>query len=228
MRASRSTPKRGACASAPARGGRTSCHSSSELGLAALHGSSPDVGIAGYSLGGGMGWLRAQARAADQQRHRDRAGHRRRRPRRADAEHEPDLFWALRGGGGNFGVVTAIEFARRTRSRELYAGAMFFPLERTSEVLHAWNAAPARAAGGAHVLGRPCSTSPTLPDRARADLRGARSRSCMARLPRGRGRRPRAAAPPCAGSGRSWTRSPWCPRSGSASWRWTRRDPLPY
>jgi hypothetical protein len=58
---------------------------------------------------------------------------------RADAEHHADLFWALRGGGGNFGVVTALEFAVYPVD-ELYAGAMFFPFERSSEVLHAWSA----------------------------------------------------------------------------------------
>ena len=110
----------------------------SELGLAGLHGSSPDVGIAGYSLGGGMGWL---ARKYGLQTNSVTAielvtadGH----LVRTDACHEPDLFWALRGGGGNFGVVTAIEFAVYP-VKELYAGAMFFPLERASEVLHAWN-----------------------------------------------------------------------------------------
>jgi FAD/FMN-containing dehydrogenase len=57
---------------------------------------------------------------------------------RADYEHEPDLFWALRGGGGNFGVVTAIEFDLY-EIEEVYAGTLFFPWERTSEVLHAWH-----------------------------------------------------------------------------------------
>jgi FAD/FMN-containing dehydrogenase len=109
----------------------------SELGLAALHGSSPDVGIAGYSLGGGMGWL---ARKHGLQTNSVTAfelvtadGH----LVRADAVHEPDLFWALRGGGGNFGVVTAIEFAVYAYP-ELYAGAYFFDFARTREVLHAW------------------------------------------------------------------------------------------
>jgi FAD/FMN-containing dehydrogenase len=109
----------------------------SELGLAALHGSSPDVGVAGYSLGGGMGWL---ARKYGLQTNSVTAielvtadG----RFTRVDAEHEPDLFWALRGGNGNFGVVTAIEFEVYP-VEELYAGAMFFPFERASEVLHAW------------------------------------------------------------------------------------------
>jgi FAD/FMN-containing dehydrogenase len=59
------------------------------------------------------------------------------RPRRVDAAHEPDLFWALRGGNGNFGVVIAIEFAVYP-VEDLYAGVMFFPFERAGEVLHAW------------------------------------------------------------------------------------------
>jgi FAD/FMN-containing dehydrogenase len=109
----------------------------SDHGLAGLHGSSPDVGIAGYSLGGGMGWL---ARRHGLQANSVTAlevvladG----RHVRVDPDNEPDLFWALRGGNGNFGVVTAIEF-RVYPVEELYAGAMFFPFERTAEVLHTW------------------------------------------------------------------------------------------
>src|SRR4051812_40448055 len=107
-------------------------------GLAGLHGSSPDVGIAGYSLGGGMGWL---ARKYGLQTNSVTAfeivtadG----TLVRADAERDPDLFWALRGGGGNFGVVTAIEF-RVYPVEELYAGAMFFEFERSAEMLHTWS-----------------------------------------------------------------------------------------
>ena len=109
----------------------------SDHGLAGLHGSSPDVGIAGYSLGGGIGWL---ARKYGMQTNSVTAfelvtadG----RLLRTDHEHDPELFWALRGGGGNFGVVTAIEFAVYP-VEELYAGAMFFPFERAAEVLHTW------------------------------------------------------------------------------------------
>ncbi len=109
----------------------------SEFGLAALHGSSPDVGVTGYSLGGGMGWL---ARKYGLQTNSVTAielvtadG----RPARVDAQHEPDLFWALRGGNGNFGVVTAIEFEVYP-VEDLYAGVMFFGFERAAEVLHAW------------------------------------------------------------------------------------------
>jgi FAD/FMN-containing dehydrogenase len=109
----------------------------SDHGLAGLHGSSPDVGIAGYSLGGGMGWL---ARKYGLQTNSVTAielvtadGE----FIRATAQNHPDLFWALRGGGGNFGVVTAIEFAVYP-VEELYAGAVFFPFERAPEVFHTW------------------------------------------------------------------------------------------
>ena len=108
-------------------------------GLAGLHGSSPDVGIAGYSLGGGMGWLARkhglQCNAVTAIELVTAGGE----AVRADAEHHAELFWALRGGGGNFGVVTAIEFAVYPVD-ELYAGALFFPFERSREVLHAWSA----------------------------------------------------------------------------------------
>jgi hypothetical protein len=108
-------------------------------GLAGLHGSSPDVGIAGYSLGGGMGWLARkyglQANAVTALELVTADGE----LIRADHEHDADLFWALRGGGGSFGVVTAIEFGV-VPVDELYAGALFFPFERASEVLHTWSA----------------------------------------------------------------------------------------
>ena len=111
----------------------------SEHGLAALHGSSPDVGVAGYSLGGGMGWLGRkhglQANSVTAIELVTADG----RATRVDAEHETELFWALRGGNGNFGVVTALEFAVYP-VEELYAGVMFFPFERAAEVLHAWTA----------------------------------------------------------------------------------------
>ncbi len=59
--------------------------------------------------------------------------------RDVDAESEPDLFWALRGGKGNFAVVTALEFDLFPVSR-LYAGGIYFPGERTADVLRAWTA----------------------------------------------------------------------------------------
>jgi Berberine and berberine like len=56
---------------------------------------------------------------------------------RTDREHQPDLFWALRGGGGSFGVVTAIELELLPITHA-YAGILWYPIERGPEVLHAW------------------------------------------------------------------------------------------
>ena len=99
--------------------------------------------------------------------------------------HEPDLFWALRGGGGNFGVVTAIEFEVYPYA-ELYAGALFFPFERTREVLHAWHellpALPDELMTWAAVLHFP--PDPALPARAARRLlhrRAGRSTSAARR-----------------------------------------------
>ncbi|MGZ4385883.1 MAG: FAD-binding oxidoreductase [Gaiellaceae bacterium] len=108
-----------------------------EHGLAYLAGTSPDVGVVGYTLGGGMSWmarrhglcansvLAVELVTADG------------KLVRADAEHEPDLFSALRGGSGNFGAVTALEL-RLFPVAEIYAGALFWPIERAREILNAW------------------------------------------------------------------------------------------
>jgi FAD/FMN-containing dehydrogenase len=109
----------------------------SEMGLAALHGSTPDVSIAGYSLGGGLGWYGRKHGLATNSVTAIEIVTADGELRRVDHDHESDLFWALRGGGGNFGVVTALEFDLYP-IREVYAGVMFFPFERAAEVLHAW------------------------------------------------------------------------------------------
>jgi FAD/FMN-containing dehydrogenase len=109
-----------------------------EHGLVALHGSSPDVGVAGYTLGGGMGWLARkhglatnsvtamEVVTADGEFHR------------VDHTHERDLFFALRGGGGNFGVVTAIEF-QLYPIEQVFAGWMIWPWEESERVLSRWS-----------------------------------------------------------------------------------------
>jgi FAD/FMN-containing dehydrogenase len=109
----------------------------SEAGLAPLAGSSPDVGVVGYTLGGGLSWLgRKYGLAANRLLSADvvTAGG---RLVRASRHENPDLFWALRGGGGNFGAVVAIEF-ELIPMRSVYAGMMLFPWERAREVLQAW------------------------------------------------------------------------------------------
>jgi FAD binding domain len=135
-----------------------------EHGLAALAGSSPDVGVTGYTLGGGLGFLaRRYGLAANSVTAAELVT-----PGgdlvRADASHEPDLFWAIRGGGG-VGVVTALEM-RLYPVRELYAGDLFFPIARAAEVLHAWrewtDTVPDEVTSLAHLLRFP--PLPELPE----------------------------------------------------------------
>jgi FAD/FMN-containing dehydrogenase len=106
-------------------------------GLAALAGSSPDVGVVGYSLGGGISWLARKHGLAANNITAVELVNAEGDLIRADPESRPDLFWALRGGGGSFGVVTALEFNLFPIS-DVYAGVLFFPLERGTEVLRAW------------------------------------------------------------------------------------------
>ena len=108
-------------------------------GLFPLSGSSPDVGVVGYTLGGGLSWLArrhglaANAVTAIELVTPDA------QLVRATADVHPDLFWALRGGGANFGVVTAMEFELFPYG-EVFAGMLLWPYERHAEVLHAWHA----------------------------------------------------------------------------------------
>ncbi|MEV0615073.1 FAD-binding protein [Nonomuraea sp. NPDC050404] len=108
-----------------------------EHGLAGLSGTAADVGVVGYTLGGGLSWFaRSHGLAAN---HVTAAtvvtadG----RVLHVDAEHEPELFWAIRGGGGSFGVVTELEFGLFPIS-QVHAGAMYWPLERAEAVLTRW------------------------------------------------------------------------------------------
>ncbi|MGB0098972.1 MAG: FAD-binding oxidoreductase [Nocardioides sp.] len=108
-------------------------------GRAVLHGSSPDVGIAGYSLGGGIGWyarrhgLATNSLTAVELVIADGS------LIRADADTYAELFWAIRGGGGNFGVVTALEF-RMFDIPTAYAGMMIWDLADIEPVLREWAA----------------------------------------------------------------------------------------
>jgi FAD binding domain/Berberine and berberine like len=106
-------------------------------GLAALAGSSPDVGVVGYTVGGGISVLAREYGLAANHVSAIELVTADGRLVRADREHEPDLLWALRGGGGSFGIVTAIEFELFPIT-QAYAGILWYPIERGPEVLHAW------------------------------------------------------------------------------------------
>src|SRR4051812_16627681 len=98
----------------------------SDLGLAALHGSTGDVSVVGYSLGGGLGWYARQHGLAANSVTAVELVTADGEHVRADRDNEPELFWALRGGAGNFGVVTALEFDLFEQPLD-YAGVLFFP-----------------------------------------------------------------------------------------------------
>ncbi|HEY8112210.1 MAG TPA: FAD-binding oxidoreductase, partial [Actinomycetes bacterium] len=104
------------------------------FGLVPLSGSAPSVGVTGFTLGGGVGWLsrkfgfaadsvvRAEVVTADG------------RLVTATADRHPDLLWALRGGGANFGVVTALEF-RLYPVAHVYGGISYFAADRGAETI---------------------------------------------------------------------------------------------
>ncbi|SDP13272.1 FAD/FMN-containing dehydrogenase [Arthrobacter sp. ok909] len=106
-------------------------------GLMGLHGSATDVGVVGYTVGGGLPLLgRKYGFASDhvlaiEVVTPDGVQH------RVDQHNNPRLFALLRGGKGNFGIVTAMEF-RLFPAGELYAGGIFYPGERAREVLTAF------------------------------------------------------------------------------------------
>jgi FAD/FMN-containing dehydrogenase len=133
-----------------------------EHGLAALAGSAKDVGVVGYTLGGGIGWLARRHGLACSSVLAVEAVTADGRTVRADADSEPDLFWALRGGGGSFAVVTALEFGLY-QVADVYAGALFWPLERAGEVLHTWRELVAAAPDELTSLGR-LMQFPPIPD----------------------------------------------------------------
>jgi FAD/FMN-containing dehydrogenase len=108
-----------------------------EHGLTALHGSAKDVGVVGYLLGGGVGWLARKRGLASSSIVAARVVTADGELRYLDAETNADLFWALRGGGEGIGVVTEVELELYPVAKA-YAGWLVWPMERATEVLGAW------------------------------------------------------------------------------------------
>jgi hypothetical protein len=106
-------------------------------GLSSLPGSSPDVGVTGYTLGGGLSWLgRRYGFACNRVRAIElvtAAGE----AMTVDADHGEDLFWALRGGGGAYAIVTALQIDL-VPVADAYAGALVFPAELGAAAIRAY------------------------------------------------------------------------------------------
>jgi FAD/FMN-containing dehydrogenase len=110
-------------------------HETQAHGLATTGGIVSHTGVAGLTLGGGVGWLmRKHGLTVDNLLAVDLVTAEGERLRASEDEH-PDLFWALRGGGGNFGVVTAFEFRLHSVGPTVLAGPIFWDASDAAEVL---------------------------------------------------------------------------------------------
>ena len=110
-------------------------HETQAYGLATTGGMVSTTGLAGLTLGGGIGWLmRKHGLACDNLLAAEivTAGG---RVLRASADENSDLFWGLRGGGGNFGIVTSFEFRLHPVGPMVMAGPIFFPADQAGALL---------------------------------------------------------------------------------------------
>jgi FAD/FMN-containing dehydrogenase len=110
-------------------------HETQAFGLATTGGLVSSTGVAGFTLGGGVGWLmRKHGLAADNLLSADvvtadgQLVH-------ASEDENPELFWGLRGGGGNFGIATSLEYQLHRVGPTVTAGVVFYPGDRAKEIL---------------------------------------------------------------------------------------------
>jgi FAD/FMN-containing dehydrogenase len=113
-------------------------HETQAHGLATTGGLVSSTGVAGFTLGGGIGWtMRKFGLACDNLVAADVVTADGRLVRATESEH-PDLLWGLRGGGGNFGIVTRFEFDLHPLGPVIYAGPVFYPAEYAFDLLRAF------------------------------------------------------------------------------------------
>ncbi|EMA44949.1 FAD-binding oxidoreductase [Halococcus saccharolyticus] len=141
-------------------------HETQAFGLATPVGYNSTTGIAGLTLGGGFGWLsRKYGMTVDNLRSADivtadgKLCH-------ANEDEHADLFWGIRGGGGNFGIVTSFEFDLHEVGPEVLSGLVAHPLEDAPDVLRAYREAAAAASDDVAVwfVLRHAPPLPVLPE----------------------------------------------------------------
>ncbi len=113
-------------------------HETQAFGLAAPGGTDADTGIAGLTLGGGIGWLSGKHGLASDNLISADVVTADGRFLTASATENPDLFWAIRGGGGNYGVVTSFEYQLHPVGPMVLAGLAFYPFEKAGEFLRCY------------------------------------------------------------------------------------------
>lgn len=120
-------------------------HEAQAFGLATPVGYNSTTGIAGLTLGGGFGWLSRRYGLACDNLHSADVVTADGQLRHASKNENADLFWAVRGGGGNFGVVTSFEFDLHPVGPEVLSGLLIYPLEDAAEVFREYREFAARA-----------------------------------------------------------------------------------
>ncbi|MFJ7149152.1 FAD-binding oxidoreductase [Streptomyces sp. NPDC100445] len=113
-------------------------HETQAFGLAVTGGLISSTGIAGFTLGGGVGWLLRRHGLASDNLTAAEVVTADGRVVRADEREHPDLFWALRGGGGNFGVVTSLEYDLHPVGPQVLAGLIVYPVDQAGQVVTRW------------------------------------------------------------------------------------------
>ena len=104
-------------------------------GLAVTGGVVSTTGVAGLTLGGGLGWLMSKYGLALDNLLSVELVTADGKVRQVSVEEEPDLFWAVRGGGGNFGVATSFEFQLHPVGPTITGGLVAYPFERARDML---------------------------------------------------------------------------------------------